>query len=126
MASRSFASRPTFYPDGEIIEDSGPRRDGAEHGSRDEISNREWIAHIDADQEVKRLQERVSLLAMQKDYWRQRSAEHLNACRAAEAEVTRLNEALADSKARLEVTRDVGEPRLPLTVLSVQTFSDLR
>jgi hypothetical protein len=88
--------------------------DGGQDGAR----NREWIARTDADQEVKRLQEKVSLLAMQKSYWRQRSAEHLNACRAAEAEVTRINEALAESKARLEVTRDVGEAQVPLTVPS--------
>jgi hypothetical protein len=114
-----------LYTDQEIVghpghsprsagQDSRPEATAGADGGQDH--NRKWIAGIDADQEVKRLQERVSLLAMQKNYWQQRSAEHLDACRAAEAEVTRLNEALAESKARLEVTRDVGEPQVPLTV----------
>ena len=118
-----------LYADQKIIEHRAPGPDVAEGGSRtgqtvlvdqgrDETGNREWIARHDTDRELKRLQDKVSLLAMQKNYWQQRSAEHLNACRAAEAEVSRLNEALAESKARLEVTRDVGEPQVPLTVTS--------
>jgi hypothetical protein len=55
--------------------------------------------------EVRRLQAKLSQMAMQKDYWRQRSAENLNARHAAEAEVTRLNGVLANSVDRLLVTK---------------------
>ena len=41
------------------------------------------------------LRAKVAVLAMQKDYWWQRSVEHASALRAAEAEVARLREALA-------------------------------
>jgi hypothetical protein len=113
--------------DRRIIEHSGhsrrvgrpdSRTEGTPLADGEQDRNREWIVRTGADQEVKRLQEKVSLLAMQRNYWQHRSAEHLSACRSAEAEVTRLNEALAESKARLEVTRDVGEPQVPLTVPS--------
>ncbi len=114
-----------------IIETLGPPPDGAgpvsrpettawANGGEDEIRNRECIARTYGDQEVKRLQDKVALLAMQRNYWQQRSAEHLNACRAAEAKVIRLNRALAQSKARLDVTQDDGEPQMPVTVPSFQ------
>jgi hypothetical protein len=46
---------------------------------------------------VEALRERVALLAMHVDYWRYRSGQHASALRAAEAEVSRLNEALAST-----------------------------
>ena len=49
---------------------------------------------IDTEQELEALREKVSLLAMQKDYWHERSAEHADALRAAQAEVAHLNEVL--------------------------------
>jgi hypothetical protein len=50
--------------------------------------------------ELDRLRAKVSFLSMQKDYWWQRSAEHAEALRAAEAENLRLREALTELQAR--------------------------
>jgi hypothetical protein len=58
-------------------------------------SRRQLATRVDAEAEMERLQEKVSLLVMQKDYWQQRSVEHASRLRAAEAEVARLQEALA-------------------------------
>ena len=77
------------------------------------MRKRRWIAHferrfvlrMETRAEVRRLQAKLSQMAMQKDYWRQRSAENLNARHTAEAEVTRLNGVLANSVDRLLVTK---------------------
>ncbi|MGD0393080.1 MAG: hypothetical protein ABSC41_10605 [Acidimicrobiales bacterium] len=60
-------------------------------------SSRRTAALADSDREVEALRERVALLAMHVDYWRYRSGQHASALRAAEAEVSRLNEALAST-----------------------------
>ena len=68
----------------------------------------ERIAHIDLRlidgtyrssagedvEEMDRLQQKVSLLAMQKDYWQQRSIEQADKLQSAQAELARLGEAL--------------------------------
>jgi len=66
-------------------------------------SRRQLATRVDAEGEMERLQEKVSLLVMQKDYWQQRSAEHASRLRAAEAEVSRLHEALAATTSRVLV-----------------------
>jgi hypothetical protein len=78
-----------------------------------EVRKRRWIAHferrfilrMETRAEVRRLQAKLSQMAMQKDYWRQRCAESIDACHAAEAEVARLNRVLADSTGHLLVTK---------------------
>ena len=52
------------------------------------------VVRIQTEQELEALRQKVSLLAMQKDYWHERSDEHASALRAAQAEVARLNEVL--------------------------------
>jgi uncharacterized protein (DUF934 family) len=49
---------------------------------------------IETEQELDALRQKVSLLAMQKDYWHERSDEHASALRDAQAEVAHLNEVL--------------------------------
>jgi hypothetical protein len=49
---------------------------------------------MDTQVQVRKLEDQVSLLAMQKDYWWQCSVEHRSARRMAEAEVRRLSAAL--------------------------------
>jgi hypothetical protein len=53
---------------------------------------------MDTQVQVRELEDKVSLLAMQKDYWWQRSTEHRSARRIAEAEVARLKEALSSTR----------------------------
>ncbi len=52
------------------------------------------VVRIQTEQELEALRQKVSLLAMQKDYWHERSDEHASALRAAQAEVAHLNEVL--------------------------------
>lgn len=88
-------------------------RSAAKEAEQAAVRKRRWIAHferrfilrMETRAEVRRLQAKLSQMAMQKDYWRQRSAENLNARHAAEAEVTRLNGVLANSVDRLLVTK---------------------
>jgi hypothetical protein len=49
---------------------------------------------MDTQVQVRKLEDKVSLLAMQKDYWWQRSTEDRSARHLAEAEVRRLKAAL--------------------------------
>ena len=55
---------------------------------------RQLGTRVDAEAEMERLQEKVSLLAVQKDFWQQRAAEYRAELRTAEAEVVRLREAV--------------------------------
>lgn len=57
-------------------------------------SRRQLGTRVDAEAEMERLQEKVSLLAVQKDFWQQRAAEYRVELRTAEAEVARLREAV--------------------------------
>ncbi|HEX3981063.1 MAG TPA: hypothetical protein VHW93_07560 [Acidimicrobiales bacterium] len=67
----------------------------------DETAHRaDWEEAGDAESEMARLQAKVAFLAMQKDYWWQRSAEHAEALRAAETENLRLRETLDELRAR--------------------------
>jgi hypothetical protein len=88
-------------------------RSAAKEAEQAAVRKRRWIAHferrfilrMETRAEVRRLQAKLSQMAMQKDYWRQRCAENINARHAAEAEVTRLNGVLADSIDGLLVTK---------------------
>ena len=88
-------------------------RSTAKEAEQAAVRKRRWIAHferrfilrMETRAEVRRLQAKLAQMAMQKDYWRQRCAENINARHAAEAEVTRLNGVLADSVNRLLVTK---------------------
>lgn len=60
----------------------------------------DWEDGDDTESEMAQLRAKVSFLAMQKDYWWQRSAEHAEALRAAEGENLRLRETLAELQAR--------------------------
>ena len=60
----------------------------------------DWEEGVDAESETARLRAKVAFLAMQKDYWWQRSAEHAEALRSAETENLRLRETLDELRAR--------------------------
>lgn len=55
--------------------------------------------------EVRRLQRKLSFLAMQKDYWRQRCAELVDAQGAVEAELTQLRRVTAESMGQPVLTK---------------------
>lgn len=88
-------------------------RSAAKEAEQAAVRKRRWIAHferrfilrMETRAEVRRLQAKLSQMAMQKDYWRQRCAENINARHAAEAEVARLDAVRADSVDRLLVTK---------------------
>jgi hypothetical protein len=92
---------------------AGSGRPTATEREQAEVRKRRWIAHferrfilrMETKAEVRRLQAKLSQMAMQKDYWRQRCAENTNARHAVEAEVARLNGVLADSMGHLLVTK---------------------
>jgi uncharacterized membrane protein len=60
----------------------------------------DWDEDVDTESEMARLRAKVSFLAMQKDYWWQRSAEHAEALRAAESENLRLRETVTELQVR--------------------------
>ena len=59
------------------------------------------------------LEEKLSLLAMERNYWRQRCVEQADARRAVEAERTRLEQRVADEDA--EGSRRLSGPHRALT-----------
>jgi hypothetical protein len=68
-------------------------------------SGRRLIPRSGARAEIKRLQSRLSFLAMQKDYWRQRCAELADTNDAIEAELTQLRRFVAESLAQPVLTK---------------------
>jgi hypothetical protein len=68
-------------------------------------TGRRFIHRSGARAELRRLQSRLSLLAMQKDYWRQRCVELVDANGAAEAELAHLRRVLADSMGQPVLTK---------------------
>lgn len=99
------ADTPVMTPD----TDEGMAEDGSWDTANERAitarSRRQLATRVDAEAEMERLQVKVSLLAVQKDYWQQRSAEHVAELRLAEAEVARLREALAASANRVLVAK---------------------
>ena len=76
-----------------------PAQESAESGRSVRFirrGSRRAAARAEAQRELESLREKVSVLAMQKDYWWQRSVEHASALRVAEAEVASLREAAPD------------------------------
>jgi hypothetical protein len=101
---------PLSRPDVVATESIRPTASDKEQAA---VRKKRWIAHferrfilrMETRAEVRRLQAKLSQMAMQKDYWRQRCAENINARHAAEAETTRLNGLLAESMKDLLVTK---------------------
>lgn len=75
-----------------------PAQESAESGRSVRFirrGSRRAAARAEAERELERLRAKVSVLAMQKDYWWQLSVEHASALRVAEAELAGLREAQA-------------------------------
>ncbi|MGD0310930.1 MAG: hypothetical protein ABSC90_00550 [Acidimicrobiales bacterium] len=100
-------------PDSEGLDDERPgRRSGPELNLATEDADRSAVTIIDGtahraegketdpESEIDHLRAKVSFLAMQKDYWWQRSIEHAEALRVAESENARLSQSLTELKAR--------------------------
>lgn len=68
-------------------------------------TGRRFIHRSGARAELKRLQSRLSFLAMQRDYWRQRCAELVDAHGTVEAELAQLRLVLAESMAQPVLTK---------------------
>jgi hypothetical protein len=60
----------------------------------------DWNKSNEPESEIERLRAKVSFLAMQKDYWWQRSIEHAEALHLAESENDRLRQSLTELQAR--------------------------
>ena len=99
------ADTPVMKPDtGEGLVEDRPWDADTEHDITAR-SRRQLTTRVDAETEMERLQEKVSLLAMQKEYWQQRAAEQATELREAEAEVARLHEALTAAANRVLVAK---------------------
>jgi hypothetical protein len=68
-------------------------------------TGRRFIHRSGAKAELRRLESRLSVLAMQKDYWRLRCADLVDAHGAAEAELVELRRVVAESLGQPVLTK---------------------